>query len=199
MMTTQQNPTPIQTSFSNAILWLSLILLCAPSFGAQPTLFDPLNPNLVSNTLKQSRQSLYSDSASKLSHNKIGRFLKSALVNTKGNVSTPFIRFKQDDNVQVYVKVVQANSTTLAKLSEAGLTVELFDEETNKIQGWVATDQIEPLAELTEVQRITVPSYARAYAGSVTTQGDSILLSSRVQHERTSTSVLWVSQLFIQE
>lgn len=96
----------------------------------------------------------------------------------KGN---PFVRLQDNRKVQVYVQLNQTGSGQLERLSRSGLDIELLNESMGMVQGWVSIDQIEQLNTLAGVQSITAPRYARTNRGSVTTQGDSVLLANQLR------------------
>ena len=96
----------------------------------------------------------------------------------KGN---PFVRLQDDRKVQVYVRLDQTSPEQLDRLSRSGLDIELFNESLRLVQGWISLDQLEQLNTLAGIQSISAPRYAQSNRGSVTTQGDSILLANQLR------------------
>ena len=99
-----------------------------------------------------------------------------------GTPPKPSIRFDDAGRVQVYVYTRATGDLELAALAAGGLRVELANAEYGIVQGWVAVDDIDDVAELSFVRRISTPDYAVPRTGSVTSQGDGI---SRADQLRT--------------
>lgn len=141
------------------------------------------NPIAVEEALNESREK---SPATKLSsaQQKIDNFLRPMIQRQKAKVAqpiSPMVNLKNGDSVQVYVKLNQMSSENLKALRDIGLNIELSVETINKIQGWINISQIEELANLDQVERITVPSYGQPAAGRVTTQGDRILQADQLR------------------
>lgn len=154
-----------------------------PSASASAPLNGKPNPSAVEKALKESREKL---PAAKLSgsQQKIGNFLRPMIQRQKSKVAqpvSPMVNLKSGDNVQVYVKLTQMSPENLDALQSAGLNIELSIDTINKVQGWINLSQIEKLADLDQVERVTVPSYGQPAAGSVTTQGDRILQADQLR------------------
>ncbi len=142
------------------------------------------NPDVVAKALSESRASAGLARKESIGEAKIGRFLRPALIRSKTSdpqKSSPFIQFKGNDRVQVYVTLTSSAEDSSELLSKYGIETEVVDDELNKVQGWVDVALIEALAEENGIKKITVPSYARPYAGNVTTQGDAILRANELR------------------
>ena len=173
--------TSVKTNSLPCLILSSALLfsLLFPVSGFSQTDFNDKPSRLViQKALEDNRQKHLAATASKASNEKIGKFLKAAVIKAKSqkeNTSNPFVRFKGGQKVQVYVSVDSIDASALSSLQTAGLTIEVSDDELNKIQGWIDVDAITNLESLNHVKKITVPSYARPYSGTVTTQGDALL------------------------
>ena len=62
--------------------------------------------------------------------------------------------------LQVYIHVADTRPDTLAKLARAGLADPLVSPEMRVVQGWVAPRDLESLAALPCVEKISFPLYA---------------------------------------
>ncbi|GAA6139873.1 hypothetical protein NBRC116583_36200 [Arenicella sp. 4NH20-0111] len=116
---------------------------------------------------------------------KVGRFLQAAISKQKTSqqvLESPFLTFKNDSRVQVYITLKDTSEQSLTHLKEHSLIIEIENSSLNKIQGWVDIDKISALSQLENVTRITAPTYSRAHAGRVTTQGDSILRANQLRN-----------------
>ena len=162
-------------------LFLSTLLLPVSGFS-QVDFTNKPSRVIIQKALEENREKRLP--VTKTTNEKLGQFLKAAVVKAKSqkkNTSNPFVRFKDGQKVQVYVTVDSIDINTLSSLQAAGLTVEVSDEEINKVQGWIDIDAITKLENLSHVKKITVPSYARPYAGTVTTQGDALLRANELR------------------
>ena len=87
------------------------------------------------------------------------------------------VRF--DGNVQVYMYMRLTNDEALAKLRAMGAQIEIV--EAGIVQAWVPVAALEGFAALGIVREIAPPDYGIPQAGSVTTEGDSLLRSELVR------------------
>lgn len=173
------------TNYKTSRQFLLLIVLGALSFGsnAQIDLTTSVDPELIQKTIEDSKQSrALAAKAEKSSpqSKKIGQFLKplissQQLKSTIAPKSTPFRHIKNDTMVQVYITIVGQDDQAIRDIKELGAEIELHNTELNKVQAWVNYTQLESLAALPLVTKITVPSYSTPEAGRVTTEGDAIL------------------------
>jgi len=88
--------------------------------------------------------------------------------------SNDFTRLKDDGTIHTYVHVQVADGATTQKLKDLGCRVELVSTKYKIVQCWAPLDKLDAISDLTEVVRITVPSYGVTRAGSVSTEGDAI-------------------------
>ena len=91
--------------------------------------------------------------------------------------SNAFVRIKQDQ-VQVYVQAKDSIDPIRQQLIDAGLIVELENDDLNIIQGWIDPSGLQVIAAMEGVKKITTPDYGYSRSGSVNTQGDAILRSN---------------------
>jgi hypothetical protein len=75
--------------------------------------------------------------------------------------STPAVRVDAAGRVQVYVEVENAGEEALAALEMRGLRVESSLARHGLVQGWIAFDRVDALADDPNVRRVRPPSYAR--------------------------------------
>src|SRR5205823_2010923 len=83
--------------------------------------------------------------------------------------------------IQIYVETTIEPPEALASLKAAGLRVELANAKARLVQGWLPAAQVNTLVSMAEVRRVSLPAYAHHRAGSVTTQGDTLLKSNLVR------------------
>ena len=84
------------------------------------------------------------------------------------------VRFDSAGNVQVYIYLKQTDETALRQVRDAVARVEIEDKKSGIVQAWVAPEDLETLAALDVVQRITPPDYAFTKIGSTLTEGDAV-------------------------
>jgi hypothetical protein len=78
----------------------------------------------------------------------------------KGETLDREARADAQGRLQVYVYVTDTFATTLAQLTQAGLTDMNARADMGLVQGWVATHDLTGLAGLPCVKSITLPRYA---------------------------------------
>jgi len=95
--------------------------------------------------------------------------------------SSSMLKVDGAGRVQVDVSVSDTTESTLAVLRRHGLDVEIVNADLGIVQGWLAVDALEGLAQEPVVTRIRPPSYARTKQsggtprmGPVNSQGDAI-------------------------
>jgi len=76
----------------------------------------------------------------------------------QADTSNQFIKTK-DSQVQVYVVVASTEKDDIALLTELGLEIQIVNTKLKKIQAWVSFDNIEKIADIDNVLKITTPSY----------------------------------------
>ena len=84
------------------------------------------------------------------------------------------VRFDAGGNVQVYIYLKDTDEAALRQVRDAVARVDIEHEESGIVQAWVAPEDLETLAALDVVQRITPPDYAFTKIGSTLTEGDAI-------------------------
>lgn len=92
-----------------------------------------------------------------------------------------FARFDQQGRVEVYITLDRVNESTLNALRNAGVEIEIYDTSQRLVQGWIAPSQVQAVADLSGVIFIDLPNYGMTNVGSVTTQGDAVILADRVR------------------
>ena len=78
-------------------------------------------------------------------------------------------------DVQAYVYVASYGAAEASMLQNHDVVVELVDDASGIVQAWLPFAQVEAIARLPFVTRITPASYATSRVGSVTSEGDRIL------------------------
>ena len=84
------------------------------------------------------------------------------------------VRFDASGNVQVYIYLKDTDEAALRQVRDAVARVDIEHEESGIVQAWVAPEDLETLAALDVVQRITPPDYAFTKIGSTLTEGDAV-------------------------
>ena len=109
--------------------------------------------------------------------------LKESMITRGGSQSEGFrshsidgiIRLDDDGNIQTYIYTEGSAREARAALEDLGVRVEIVNEEWSLVQAWIPFDRFDRVAELKSVKRIETPDYGFTQAGSVTTEGDTIL------------------------
>ena len=96
-------------------------------------------------------------------------------------LANPFVSLNPDGRMQIYVHLSSFGETQLNALRSLDVEIEIANEDLAIIQGWAPFDQIENIAALSFVTRVTPPSYGRLEVGSKTTQGDAILKADQLR------------------
>ena len=159
------------------------------------------NPNLdvllkTSSNAKSASQVNIGSVAKNSSHRKLGRFISAAMtpkltiaLKTESDSQSEESRFKATaytrlrglDEIQVYVRVRSVSENAIAQLENAGLDIEIVNEKLGKIQAWTSSATLQKLLTLDLVTKVSAPSYAISYKGSVTTEGDQILRGNELR------------------
>lgn len=93
----------------------------------------------------------------------------------KRSAPDDLVRFNERGEVHCYVHLIDANPANLDALATHGFRAELTVPEMKLAQGWLATDQVEVVANLAFVRKITTPSYGVSRcAGNACSEGDAI-------------------------
>src|SRR4029078_13164640 len=93
------------------------------------------------------------------------------------------LRLDANNEVQVYILMQSVNDDTVTQLTHAGVTIEIRDAERRRVQAHLPIAKLNTVAELTIVDSIRLPTYARRRMGSVTTEGDTILFADAVRSQ----------------
>jgi len=72
--------------------------------------------------------------------------------------SDSLVKTKESD-VQVYIVVAKAEESDISLLKELGLDIEIVNTKLRKIQAWVPLENINRVANSTNVLAITTPNY----------------------------------------
>ena len=84
------------------------------------------------------------------------------------------VRFDSSDNVQVYVHLASTDEASLQQVRNAVVEVEIEAPEHGLIQAWVDPDNLQAVASLEAVKRVTPPDYGYTEQGSKLTEGDAV-------------------------
>ena len=91
------------------------------------------------------------------------------------------VRFDGSGNVQVYIYLESTDESALQRIRDAVSRVEIENLDARIIQAWISVEDVEGIAALDVVRRVTPPDYAVTRAGSVTTEGDAVHRSNLVR------------------
>ena len=97
------------------------------------------------------------------------------------SLSNRLVTVDAQSNIHTYIHVYTFGSAERAQLEARGIRIEIVNEDYGIVQAWVPLDKIEEVAEISFVKRLEPPSYATTMAGSVTTEGDSILNADQLR------------------
>lgn len=95
--------------------------------------------------------------------------------------STSTVKVNETGSVQVYIYVDHVSDGNIAVLEEQGVEIEIVNRKHAIIQGWTPVFNLEDIAALDFVVRITPPDYGEPRTGSVKTEGDAIMRSDEVR------------------
>ena len=91
------------------------------------------------------------------------------------------LRIDANNAAQVYILMSTVTDATLRQLTDAGVTIEISDAARRRVQARVPVSSLARVAQLAIVDAIRLPTYARARAGAVNTEGDAILFADAVR------------------
>jgi subtilisin family serine protease len=100
------------------------------------------------------------------------------------SASSPLVHVDNDGAVQVYLHVSSVGLIEKNALESLEAKLEVVLRRERLIQAWIPFDHIEAVADLDFVERITRPSYAHRWQGSVTSAGDGILRARQLRNKR---------------
>jgi subtilisin family serine protease len=94
------------------------------------------------------------------------------------SLSNPLLKVDERGGIQTYIHVRDANQENISKLQSIGVKIEIVNTKYNIIQGWIPFDKVEEAGSLNFIKSITAPSYGKLSAGSVISEGDSVIRSN---------------------
>ena len=96
-------------------------------------------------------------------------------------VQAKLMRLNAAGDVQVQVKVDDADAAVLDALAAAGVVVERVSDDGTIVQGWIPATALDAVAALAPVKQVKLPNYGYLNAGSVMTEGDAIINADQVR------------------
>jgi len=93
----------------------------------------------------------------------------------KGFIAAKLMRVDSDNRVQVYVYVESVDFSVIDALGAAGVAVERVASDSSIVQGQVPIIDLGAVADLEAVKAVRLPDYGFVRAGSVMSEGDSII------------------------
>ena len=90
----------------------------------------------------------------------------------------PFVRTRKTNQIQVDLKFEFLSESTVEQLKRLGLDIEVANFQLKRVQAWATSAQLAAASKLVELIAIKAPQYASVRAGSVQTEGDTILRSN---------------------
>ncbi len=93
------------------------------------------------------------------------------------------LRIDANNEVQVYILMDAVTDDTVSQLRAAGATIEIQDAAHRRVQARVPVSRMQAVAQLSVVNHIRLPTYARHRVGLVTSEGDSILHADAVRQQ----------------
>ena len=93
------------------------------------------------------------------------------------------LRINANNEVQVYILMSAVTDATVAELTAAGVTIEIRDPERRRVQARIAVSSLQAVAQLSIVDAVRLPTYARHRTGLVTSEGDAILHADAVRSQ----------------
>jgi Subtilase family/Abnormal spindle-like microcephaly-assoc'd, ASPM-SPD-2-Hydin len=91
------------------------------------------------------------------------------------------LRIDANNEVQVYILMSAVTDDSVRQLTDAGVTIEIRDAARRRVQAHLPVSRLTAVAQLAFVDAIRLPTYARARAGNVLTEGDAILHADAVR------------------
>ncbi|MDH3598454.1 MAG: hypothetical protein OEU26_02305, partial [Candidatus Tectomicrobia bacterium] len=92
-------------------------------------------------------------------------------------LSNPLVKVDAAARLHAYLYVYQLGEAEQAELRRHGVAIEIANDEFGIVQGWIPMQRLEPVAALGFVRRVTAPTYATLNRGTVTTEGDIVLMA----------------------
>ena len=91
------------------------------------------------------------------------------------------VRFDEAGNVQVYIHLKSTDEAALQRVRRVVARVEIENLDARIIQTWVPVENLEAIAALDVVRRVTLPDYGVTRQGRVITEGDAVHRSNLVR------------------
>ena len=99
------------------------------------------------------------------------------------SISDPLVKVDKSGNIQTYIYMKNMNQDNISKLESMNVKIEIVNSKYSLIQAWVPFDEVEDVASLDFVKKITPPSYGILRTGSVNSEGDMVMGSDDVRRE----------------
>ena len=93
------------------------------------------------------------------------------------------LRINANNEAQVYILMSAVTDATVAELTAAGVTIEIRDPGRRRVQARIPVSSLQAVAQLSIVDAIRLPTYARHRTGLVTSEGDAILHADAVRSQ----------------
>lgn len=103
------------------------------------------------------------------------RSLSSVDADLQDMVGAKLMRIDPDGRVQIYVQAAGNVQEAINQVRATGGHVDRVDNNEGIVQAWVGISQVEALSQRPGIKFIRLPDYGFSQAGSVTTEGDTIL------------------------
>ena len=91
------------------------------------------------------------------------------------------MRINSNGEVQVYILMNALTDENLSQLRANGVTIEIKDAESHRVQARIPITQLQSVGALPFVNFIRLPTYAVRMTGSVDTEGDAILRADQAR------------------
>jgi len=91
------------------------------------------------------------------------------------------LRIDSNNEVQVYILMSAVTDATVRQLTDAGVTIEISDAARRRVQAHLPVSRLTAVAQLSVVDAIRLPTYARRRTGTALTEGDAILHTDAVR------------------
>jgi hypothetical protein len=91
--------------------------------------------------------------------------------------------------IQVYVQLDPGDTSARARLAAAGVVEEAYSPRGSIVQAWLLPGQIDGVAALDGVRRLSLPGYGFTHTGLTTTAGDSIHRADLVRSRLASLGI----------
>jgi subtilisin-like proprotein convertase family protein len=172
------HPRPNRPFWLVAILLLGALLASPGVNGQAPQGFGPKAPVPTANEAKLAHR--LRKTVAELRSDGITRGNAGAR-DARGRFSSHAVKVDDSARVQVYIELASADAATLASLAALEVEVELQMPGQPLVQAWVPFDQLDAVAALASVRRVTPPDYAKVSAGAANTAGDTLLRANLVR------------------